>query len=151
MPGMRRGERPDELVQHVRLPPGLAANPYLQEFYGAVEWMVRGLYADRLGWFDGNATNLFPMSAKERAEKLLPLLGGRAKVLSDARDALSAQQCRWAAELADYVIAVAANDSDATRIKAEALARLGKQQGNAIARNYYLSVAQHLNQSPASR
>ena len=30
--GMRKGERPDELVQHVKLPPPLADNPYLQEF-----------------------------------------------------------------------------------------------------------------------
>src|SRR5262249_14175279 len=34
--GMKQGERPDELVQHVKLPPALAANPYLQEFYGGV-------------------------------------------------------------------------------------------------------------------
>src|SRR6516165_8924882 len=32
--GMKRGERPDELVQHVRLPAALAENPYLQEYYG---------------------------------------------------------------------------------------------------------------------
>jgi alkyl sulfatase BDS1-like metallo-beta-lactamase superfamily hydrolase len=52
---MKQGERPDELVQHVKLPPLLAENPYLQEFYGGVEWTVRGIYADRVGWFDGNA------------------------------------------------------------------------------------------------
>lgn len=150
MAGMRRGERPDELVQHVRLPPDLAANPYLQEFYGAVEWMVRGLYADRLGWFDGNATDLFPLTGKERAERLLPLLGGRAKVLSDAREALSARQYKWAAELADYVLAVDGSNNDAGLIKAEALTRLGAHQGNAIARNYYLSVAQHLKQPTVS-
>src|SRR5262245_6966707 len=28
--GMRQGERPDELVEHVKLPPALAENPYLQ-------------------------------------------------------------------------------------------------------------------------
>jgi alkyl sulfatase BDS1-like metallo-beta-lactamase superfamily hydrolase len=151
MAGMRLGERPDELVQHVRLPLELAANPYLQQFYGAVEWMVRGLYADRLGWFDGDAANVFPLTGQERAENLVPLLGGREKVLLDARDALSAQQYKWAAELAGYVIAVDSSNNDARRIKAEALTRLGERQGNAIARNYYLSVAQNLNQSIASR
>src|SRR5262245_66263202 len=30
--GMKRGERPDELVGHVKLPPPLAASPYLQEY-----------------------------------------------------------------------------------------------------------------------
>jgi alkyl sulfatase BDS1-like metallo-beta-lactamase superfamily hydrolase len=150
MAGITRGKRPDELVQQVKLPPELAANPYVQEFYGTVEWMVRGLYADRLGWFDGNATNVFPMTGTERAEKLLPLLGGPERVLSGARDALSAQQYKWAAELADFVIAVDGSNNDAKRIKAEALTQLGEGQGNAIARNYYLSVAQQLKQSVTS-
>jgi alkyl sulfatase BDS1-like metallo-beta-lactamase superfamily hydrolase len=80
--GMKRGERPDELAQHVKLPPDLAANPYLQEFYGGVEWTVRGIYADRVGWFDGNATNLVPLAEKDRASKLVKLIGGPDQVLS---------------------------------------------------------------------
>src|SRR5262249_342523 len=78
---MRQGERPAEVVQHVKLPPGLAENPYLQEFYGGVEWTVRGIYADRVGWFDGNATNLFRLPEKDRAAKLVGLLGGANQVL----------------------------------------------------------------------
>src|SRR4029453_1623970 len=35
--GMMKGERPDELVAHVKLPPPLAESPYLQEYYGTVE------------------------------------------------------------------------------------------------------------------
>src|SRR5262249_32755698 len=38
--GMQQGERPDELVRHIKLPPSLAENPFLQEFYGGVEWTV---------------------------------------------------------------------------------------------------------------
>ncbi len=48
---MRKGERPDELVAHVTLPPPLAENPYLQEFYGTVAWSVRAIYTDYVGWF----------------------------------------------------------------------------------------------------
>lgn len=47
--GIQRGERPDELVQHVKLPPHLAGNPYLQASYGSVAWSVRAIYADRVG------------------------------------------------------------------------------------------------------
>jgi alkyl sulfatase BDS1-like metallo-beta-lactamase superfamily hydrolase len=56
--GMKKGERPDELVQHVKLPPALANSPYLQEFYGTVAWSVRAIYAEYAGWFDGNPTKL---------------------------------------------------------------------------------------------
>jgi alkyl sulfatase BDS1-like metallo-beta-lactamase superfamily hydrolase len=142
--GMRRGERPDELVQHVKLPPYLAENPYLQEFYGGVEWTVRGIYADRLGWFDGNATNLFPLRQKDRAAKLVALIGGAAQVLARAREALAAREFKWAAELADYVLANDSANAGAKRIKAQALIELGERQINAIARNYYLSSAMYL-------
>jgi alkyl sulfatase BDS1-like metallo-beta-lactamase superfamily hydrolase len=142
--GMKQGERPDELVQHVKLSPVLAENPYLQEFYGGVEWTVRGIYADRVGWFDGNATNLFPLPEKERAAKLVGLIGGPDQVLARGREALTAREFKWAAELADYVLANDTANASAKRIKARALVELGEQQINAIARNYYLSSAMYL-------
>jgi alkyl sulfatase BDS1-like metallo-beta-lactamase superfamily hydrolase len=142
--GMKQGERPGELVQHVKLPPLLAENPYLQEFYGGVEWTVRGIYADRVGWFDGNATNLFPLPEKERAAKLVGLIGGPDQVLSHGREALAAREFKWAAELADYVLANDGAHTGAKRLKAQALIELGERQTNAIARNYYLSSAMHL-------
>jgi len=142
--GMRRGERPDELVRHVKLPSALAENPYLQEFYGGVEWTVRGIYADRVGWFDGNATNLFPLPQTDRAAKLVALIGGADQVLSHARDALAAGEFEWAAELADDVLVNDSANAGAMRIKARALTELGERQVNAIARNYYLSSAMYL-------
>jgi alkyl sulfatase BDS1-like metallo-beta-lactamase superfamily hydrolase len=142
--GMRQGERPDELVQHVKLPPHLAENPYLQEFYGGVEWTLRAIYADRVGWFDGNATNLFPLPEKDRAAKLVRLIGGPDQVVARAHDALGAGEFKWAAELADYVLANDSANAGAKRIKAQALIELAERQINAIARNYYLSSAMYL-------
>jgi alkyl sulfatase BDS1-like metallo-beta-lactamase superfamily hydrolase len=142
--GIKTGERPDELVQHVKLPPSLTANPYLQEFYGGVEWTVRGIYADRVGWFDGNATNLFPLPEKERAAKLVALIGGPDRVLARGRDALAAGDFTWAAELADDVLANDSANASAKRLKARAFTELGERQVNAIARNYYLSSAMYL-------
>ncbi len=142
--GMKRGERPDELARRVKLPPALAENPYLQEFYGGVEWTVRGIYADRVGWFDGNATNLFPLPETDRAARLVGLLGGPDQVLARGREALAAREFKWAAELADYVLANDSANTSAKRIKAQALVELGERQINAIARNYYLSSAMYL-------
>jgi alkyl sulfatase BDS1-like metallo-beta-lactamase superfamily hydrolase len=142
--GMRKAERPDELVQHVKLPPHLADNPYLQEFYGSVAWSVRAIYADRLGWFDGNATRLFPLPERDRAARIIALAGGVDPMLARARDAVAAGELQWAAELADYVLAVDGVSAEARKIKAQALTELGERQINANARNYYLSAAQYL-------
>ena len=142
--GMKKGERPDELVQHVALPPALAGSPYLQEFYGTVAWSVRAVYADYAGWFDGNPTKLFPLSEKDRAARVVELAGGREQVLSRARRALADKDYQWAAELTDDVLAIDAANADAKRLKAAALSELGERQISAIARNYYLSAAQYL-------
>lgn len=142
--GIKRGMRPDELVQEVKLPPELAESPYLQEYYGSVAWTVRGIYADYLGWFDGNATNIFPLPPVERARKMLDLAGGVDEMLARAREAIEAHEFQWAAELADHVLAVDIGDVDAKDLKAKALTELGERQVNATARNYYLTSAQFL-------
>jgi alkyl sulfatase BDS1-like metallo-beta-lactamase superfamily hydrolase len=142
--GMKKGERPDELVQHVTLPPMLADSPYLQEFYGTVAWSVRAIYADYAGWFDGNPTRLFPLPERDRAARVIELAGGREQVLSRARRALAGNDFQWTAELTDYVLAIDDGNVEAKRLKASALSELGERQISALARNYYLSAAQYL-------
>ena len=64
--------------------------------------------------------------------------------MARGREALAARQFKWAAELADYVLANDDANAAAKRIKAQALIELGERQINAIARNYYLSSAMYL-------
>ncbi len=142
--GIRKGERPDELVAHVKLPAALADHPFLQEFYGGVEWTVRGIYAEQVGWFDGNATKLFPLPEQDRATRLVALLGGAERVIDQGQRALASGDFTWAAELADYVLVNDTANARARRIKGQALMELGERQGNAIARNYYLTSAMAL-------
>lgn len=146
--GMNRSLTPDELVLEVKLPGDLADKPYLQEFYGTIPWAVRSIYAGNLGWFDGNATNLFPLPPKERAEKTIALAGGESALLAKAREALEAREHQWAAELADHVLALDPRHADAREIKGRALVALGEQQISANARNYYMTTAAQLGVMP---
>ncbi|WP_455918558.1 alkyl sulfatase dimerization domain-containing protein [Ensifer canadensis] len=142
--GIMQGKTPDELVQEVKLSPELATSPYLQEYYGSVAWTVRGIYADYVGWFDGNATNLNPLPPAERARKMLEMTGGAEQMIARAREAVEAKEFQWAAEMIDYVLAIDPADIAANEIKARALTELGERQINATARNYYLTTAQYL-------
>jgi len=142
--GIRQGRTPDELVQEVRLPPKLAQSPYLQEYYGSVAWTVRGIYADYVGWFDGNATNIFPLPPADRAAKMIALAGGIDSLLARARQAVEGGEFQWATELTDHVLAVDTANAAAKQLKAAALTELGERQVNATARNYYLTAAQFL-------
>ncbi len=148
--GMNRGLRPDELVETVKLPEELAENPYLLEFYGTVPWAVRAIYTFHLGWFDGNATNLFPLSNAGRAQRIADLVGGESTLLQKASEALDAEDYQWAAELADYVLATNEASNGAMLVKARALRELGSQQISANARNWFLTSALAL-ENQASR
>ena len=142
--GINKGMTPDELVQYVRLPDHLASKDYLQPFYGHPEWGVRSVFNGYLGWFDGNATNLFRLSPKSEAERVAKLAGGEERLLKAAKDALASDDNQWAAQLADHLLAIDKNDVEAKQIKAEALTKLARNMVNATARNYYLTVAREL-------
>lgn len=142
--GINKGLTPDELVAYVQLPERLASKDYLQPFYGHPDWGVRTIFNGYLGWFDGNATNLFPLPAKAEAERMAKLAGGKNALLEAAKDAFSASDNQWAAQLADHLLAINKDDADAKQIKADALTRLAQGTVNATARNYYLTVAREL-------
>lgn len=142
--GINKGLTPDELVEYVQLPERLANKDYLQPFYGHPDWGVRTVFNGYLGWFDGNPTSLFPLPPSAEAERMVNLAGGKDKLLEAAKDALAADDNQWAAQLADHLLAMDKNDSEARHVKADALTTLAHDMVNATARNYYLTVAREL-------
>lgn len=142
---MNRGLTPDELVEVVsKLPPHLAANPWLGEFYGTVKHSVREIYQGYLGWFEGDPTFLDPLPPLERAQRYVRMMGGRDAVLKEARESVSRKDYKWAAELLTYVIRVDKNDQEARALKAQALRQLGFLTENTNWRNWYLTSALEL-------
>lgn len=144
--GINQGKTPDELAQAIHLPEELASKPYLQEFYGTVAWSVRNIFNGYLGWFDGNATNLSPLTPRERAERVVRLSGGPQKLLEAARAALAGGDAQWAAELADMLLALEYETPAVKALKADALTKLADGQTSANGRNYYSVSARELRQ-----
>lgn len=142
--GMNKGLTPDQLVEYVKLPQHLADKDYLQPFYGHPEWGVRNVFSGYLGWFDGNPTNLFPLPPKEEAMRIAKLAGGETNLLAAAKQALEGDDNQWAAQLADYLLAIDATNEQAKTTKSRALKKLARNMVNATARNYYLTVAREL-------
>lgn len=142
--GMNQGMTPDELVQVIKLPAHLAEKPYLQEFYGSVDWTIRSIFTGYLGWFDGNPTNLFPLSPQEQAARLIRLANGPVALMDQLDVAVKEGENQWALALADALLTLDAYAATAKLLKAKALKALAEEQINATARNYYLTVAHEL-------
>ena len=45
------------------------------EFYGTVEWSVKGIFCNYMGWFSGKASELHPMERLEQSKALVELAG----------------------------------------------------------------------------
>jgi alkyl sulfatase BDS1-like metallo-beta-lactamase superfamily hydrolase len=139
--GINQGLGPDALARTVRLPAQLENHPWLQPFYGTVPWSVRSVYAGYLGWFDGNASQLFPTPVAERSARLVALAGGEQAILAEIERQLEPDP-QWAAELSDLLLDSSSPLApDAAAFKALALRRLAATTPNPNARNWFLTEA----------
>lgn len=137
--GINKGLTPDELVETIKLPNHLANKPYLREFYGNIEWSIRNIFCGYLGWFNGNATYLFPLSLTERAKRVARLAGGERTLLMKTQEAFLQGDYQWVLELTDQLLLLPNYHKEAMHMKSRALWKLGLRQGNAPSRNYYLT------------
>ncbi len=138
---MNKGLTPQEIVEQVKLPPHLASLPYLQEYYGTVQWSVRAIFDGYLGWFGGEAVELFPLHNVERAKRFARLAGGEGSLLEKAKEALANQDYQWALELTDQLLYLDYEPEEVRSLKSKALTALGEKQITSTARNYYLTRA----------
>lgn len=139
--GINQGLTPQQIVERVKLPPHLAQKPYLHEYYGTVPWAVRAIFTGYLGWFGGNATDLFPLTLQERARRFAELAGGEKALITRVEEAAKKGDHQWVLELADQVLQLRPDDPVARRLKAASLKALGEKQVTSTARNYYLTQA----------
>ena len=87
--GANAGKTPDELVEEFEYPPFFLENYDLQEKYGKVSWSIRNVYNGYLGFFDGRAVNLEPLSDKKRATYIFELIGSREQLIEEINNANS--------------------------------------------------------------
>ena len=142
--GMNKGLTADELSSKIKLPENLASLPYLGEFYGTVAWSVRSIFNGYIGWFDGNPTNLNKLPPKEYTLKMINLIGGAEKVITEIKRSLENQEAQWAIELCDLLIGANNEIRTGKQLKAEGLMALSKIETSANGRHYYIASAYEL-------
>jgi alkyl sulfatase BDS1-like metallo-beta-lactamase superfamily hydrolase len=142
--GAKQYMTPDELVDYAALPAHLAELDYLADYYGSVWGTVRDIYAQDLGWFDGDPLNLHRESPLRQSERMASLVGGVDVLWTKAQEAMTADDPLGAAQLAQHVIRLRPTDPEPKLLMADALDIIGERTFNAPARNYTLSSANRL-------
>ncbi len=139
--GAKQYMTPDELVEYAALPAHLAELDYLADYYGSVWGTVRDIYAQDLGWFDGDPLNLHRENPLKQSQRMADLAGGADVLMEKAREAMAADDPLGAAQLAQHVIRLNPDDPAPKLLMADALTVIGERTLNAPARNYTLSSA----------
>ena len=142
--GAKQHMTPDELVEYAALPERFASLDYLADYYGSVPGTIRQIYAQRLGWFDGDPLNLHRESPLEQSQRIADWLGGADQMLARARTALADGDALGAAQLAQHVMRLRPDDSEPKLLLADALDALGEETLNTPVRHYSFSYANRL-------
>lgn len=143
-----RGEDLETMIENIKLPPHLTSLPYLKELYGQVDWSIKAIYVNYLGWFDGQADQLYPLPSREIAEKEVKLLGGPDKVWEWAEEAWQKKDFKWAIHWLNKLKKSGAITRAQQKLWQEKLAfsyeNLAGQISNPNGRGYLLETAHEL-------
>ncbi len=92
---MNSGGRLDEAIHTVAVPRRLADRPYLQPVYDEPEFIVRTVWRQYGGWWDGNPATLKPASERALAAELAALAGGLGSCRPHAGGTSWRRAARW--------------------------------------------------------
>ncbi|CAG2151195.1 alkyl/aryl-sulfatase [Cupriavidus numazuensis] len=133
-----------EIAEMVKLPPSLASQWDLRDYYGTVNHNAKAIYQRYLGWYSGNPADLHPLPPEQSAQRYVQFMGGADKVLEQARKSYAQGDYRWVAEVVKHVVFADPSNQAARRLEADALEQMGYQAESAAWRSAYLMGAYEL-------
>ena len=138
----------EAILKSAQLPPHLAKKPYLKENYGQIDWSVKALYQQNLGWFDADARHLYPIATERAAVRMVKLAGGPQKVRTEIDKALQNGEPRWAVHLIT-MLQQSSNIDDKTGniLLAKGLSAIAKTVENTNGKAYLLASSKQLDES----
>ena len=139
--GIMKGMGPDDLRHFVKFPKHLSETPENFEGYGESVHFPEAIYQYVIGWFDWDESKLFKIAPKDAAKRTVALMGGKAKVMQAAKDALDKKEFAWAAELIQKVYLLEPMNKEVRQLKADILRELGHRTTGSIARGFLLTEA----------
>jgi alkyl sulfatase BDS1-like metallo-beta-lactamase superfamily hydrolase len=142
---MNEGARLDDIVHSVRPPAHLLERPYLQPIYDEPEFVVRNIWRQYGGWYDGDPSHLKPAPPAVLAEELASLAGGATKLAARAREVAAGGDLRLAGHLAELAAQAAPRDKGVHAVRAEVFGARAREEASTMSKGIY-SWAAHESQ-----
>jgi alkyl sulfatase BDS1-like metallo-beta-lactamase superfamily hydrolase len=124
--GMNDGKDVHTLMKEIKLPPELDVG----EGYGKISWSVRGMYESYVGWFSGDAAEMFPQGRDSISDSLVKLAGGPKAIAGEAMKLVGEGKPVEALHLTSVGLEGAPGDKDVLRARVAAFEALVKASTN---------------------
>ena len=141
---MNKGMTQAEIAEALKAPPAIANQWFNKGYYGTYSHNSKAIYQYYLGWYDAVPANLNPHPPEVRSAKLVVAMGGAAKVLAEAKQAMAAGDYRWSSDLLNSLVFADPKNAEGRALLADSYEQQGYQAESAIWRNMYLSAARDL-------
>jgi alkyl sulfatase BDS1-like metallo-beta-lactamase superfamily hydrolase len=145
---MNEGATLDTIVHSVRAPDELLSKPYLRPIYDEPEFVVRNLWRQFGGWYDGNPSRLKPAPDAQLAEEVATLAGGGERLAERALELAEAGELRLAGHLAEMAALASPELEEAQRARAEVNERRAAEATSTMARGVFSAAARESRARP---
>ena len=139
-----RGVTINEIHNVYEVPKSLQQQWAARSYHGDVQNNVRGVVNRFLGHFDGNPTNLIPLSPKDSAPLYVEMMGGSAKIVAKGKSLIAQGKYLHATEILNRLVFAEPRNQDARRLLADAFEQLGYRAESTSVRNTFLQGAYEL-------
>lgn len=139
-----RGVTINEIHNVYELPKSLQQQWSVRSYHGDVQNNVRGVINRFLGHFDGNPSNLIPLSPKDSAPLYVEMMGGSAKILAKGRQLMTQGKYLYATEILNRLVFAEPQNVAARRMLADAFEQLGYRAESTSVRNTFLQGSYEL-------
>jgi alkyl sulfatase BDS1-like metallo-beta-lactamase superfamily hydrolase len=134
---MNQGARLDTILHTVSLPQELLHRPYMRPIYDEPEFVVRNVWRQYGGWYDGNPAHLKPAPDRALARELATLVGGAAALVERARALSESGEERVACQLIELATQAEPSSREAHAARREIYERRRGSELSLMARGIY--------------
>lgn len=138
---MNRGARLDEVLAGVEPPADLLEKPYLRPVYDQPEFVVRNLWRQYGGWYEGDPARLEPARESELAAEVAGLAGGPETVARRALELLEAGDLALAGHLSELAFRAGPDNEPARAARERVNERRAAEAASTMARGVYTAAA----------
>jgi alkyl sulfatase BDS1-like metallo-beta-lactamase superfamily hydrolase len=134
----------NEIQNVYKLPDSLWKQWPAHSYHGSEQHNSRGVINRFLGYWDGNPTNIAPLSPKDSAPLYVEMMGGSGKIIAKGKELIAKGKYLEATEILNRLVFAEPRNQPAKDLLADAFEQLGYQKESPTLRNIYLQGAYEL-------